>query len=483
MSPAARATGLRPATGAVALALLVALSAGCAADPGVCTADGPLHARPRASAAAPARPAPKPVAFIESFDGALAQARGEGRLLFVDAWAPWCHTCLSMRKEVLDRPELGAYADRVVFAAVDTDRPESAGFVERYPMRAWPTFFVIEPASGAVLAMYGGSTTLEEMTRLLDAGLAARSGAAPGDRTLVEAHDAYAKRDVARAADLYVQASATVGDARRAEALIGAIRALSESGRTEACVDFGQAHADKVPGSSTPVDFAYYWNECVEALPAGAAKDAAAAPVRARIAALAEQPPKGASVDDRADLFGLAAELRAKQGDAAGARALEERRLALLDEAIGAAKTPEEAHVYDYERMGALLALGRGEEAVAMFEGRTKDLPTTYEPYARLASTLIAVGRREAALAPLERAIELSYGPRRLRYMATKSATLLELGRREAAIETLEAEAKAWRALPAAQAEAKRIADVDARLAAAKAPATPEAKKKPKPKP
>ena len=133
------------------LAMIGALGAGCAADPGMCKADGPLGARARASSAPPSRPAPAPVVFLESFDGALAEARANGRLLFVDAWAPWCHTCLSMRKEVLERPELGAYADRFVFAAVDTDRPESATFLERYTLKAWPTFFVIEPTSGAVL--------------------------------------------------------------------------------------------------------------------------------------------------------------------------------------------------------------------------------------------------------------------------------------------------------------------------------------------
>ena len=82
-------------------------------------------------------------------DEAIAKAKRAGKLVFVDGWAPWCHTCLSMRQTVLERPELGRYAERFEFVAIDTDRPESAGFVERYPMRVWPTFFVIEPVSAS----------------------------------------------------------------------------------------------------------------------------------------------------------------------------------------------------------------------------------------------------------------------------------------------------------------------------------------------
>ena len=454
--------------GSLVLAAGSLLGSGCAAQPDACRADGPRFVRGAGSATAGsvAHAAPR---YLESFEVAVADARSEKKLVFVDAWAPWCHTCLSMRKEVLERPEMGHFSDRFVFAAVDTDRPESAAFLERYALRVWPTFFVIDPESGAVLSMYGGSGTLEEMSHLLEAGLAARSGGGPGERTLAEAHDAYVKKDTARAAELYVEASRTVPDARRAEALLGAIRALSELESPERCVDFGVAHAAEVPGSSTPIDFTYYLKECVDALPAGAAKDDAARFVKRRVDAFVVSPPAGASVDDRADLFALAAELAESSHDEAGAKVLQKARLALLDQAVKAARTPEDAHVFDYERMGALLALGRGKEAVAMFEGRTADMPTSYEPYARLASTLLAMGELEKAMAPLDRAIALSYGPRRLRYLASKADAQSKLGALDAAVETLSAEVEGWRALGPAQGGAARVAAAEKRLAAARA--------------
>src|SRR5689334_15849837 len=94
-------------------------------------------------------PPDRPVTFLEGdFPAALSRASAEKKLVFVDAWAPWCHTCLSMRDVVLSRPELARFERSFVFVALDTDREESAAFLERYRMRVWPTFFVLSPESG-----------------------------------------------------------------------------------------------------------------------------------------------------------------------------------------------------------------------------------------------------------------------------------------------------------------------------------------------
>ena len=37
----------------------------------------------------------------DDFPGALARARASGKPLFVDAWAPWCHSCVSMKSYVI----------------------------------------------------------------------------------------------------------------------------------------------------------------------------------------------------------------------------------------------------------------------------------------------------------------------------------------------------------------------------------------------
>lgn len=421
--------------------------------------------------------ADRPVTFVEGdFATALSRASAENKLVFVDAWAPWCHTCLSMRDVVLSRPELARFERSYVFVALDTDREDSAAFLERYRMRVWPTFFVLAPESGSVLAMHGGAMSLEEITRLLEAGLTNRKAGlkrSPGALVLARAHEAYVVKDMARAASLYEEAASLLGNERRTEALLGAMRALSEVGDAARCATYGREHAAKVPGSAAPVDFLYYLRSCAEKLPEGDDRSASLAVVRARILALVEAPPPGASADDKADALAVAADVVRKEGDDAAAKRFEERRLALLELAARDAKTPAMAQVHDYERLMALIALGRAEEGVTLLAGRTRQLPGSYEAHARHAQALIAAGKSKEALVAIDRAIALSYGPRRLGYLARKADALGKLGDRAAQIATLQLEVKGWTELGTGHADEGKLEDAEKRLAAARSETKP----------
>lgn len=410
------------------------------------------------------------LSFIEDdFDAAIAEASRDKKLVFVDAWAPWCHTCLSMRDVVFTRPELAKFESSFVFAAVDTDRETSSRFLERYRLRVWPTFFVIDPATGGVLAMHGGSMSLEETSALLDAAKIAHAGGEePGQKELVAAHAAYGAKRLPEAAALYQEAASRLPDAKRASALMGAIRSLAEGGDARACVQFGTEHADHVPGSSAPSDFVYYLKDCADKLADKEEKATARGFVKTRLRSLVDTPKPGQSVDDRTDTMALLAEMLRDDGDAEGARTLETTRLGMLEAAAAKAPDPEQAQTFDYARMNAYLALGRGEDAVKMFQERIRQLPDSYEAHARLGSTLLEIGRAKEAVAPLDRAITLSYGPRRLRYMAQKSKAQLVAGDRPAAITTLEGEVAGWQELPAAQRDEKKLEDARSRLAAAR---------------
>ncbi|HMY21150.1 MAG TPA: thioredoxin family protein, partial [Polyangium sp.] len=146
------------------------------------------------------------IEFVEDdLDKAMAQAKAEKKALFIDAWAPWCHTCLSMKNYVFVDPSLKALSDRVVFASVDTDRPSSGAFLERYKMSFWPTFFVVDPNNGDVVAYFPGAASVREMKAFIeDAVHALDATAKPGDPLLL-----LARASSARAA----------GDAKKALAL------------------------------------------------------------------------------------------------------------------------------------------------------------------------------------------------------------------------------------------------------------------------
>ena len=196
------------------------LFAGC--SPAVAPpAPPPTTAPPVAttSAAAPVASVPAsketpaaPVGFIEDdVNAALTRAKADGKLVFVDAWAPWCHTCLSMKHFVFSDPALSRFSDQVVFASVDTDRDENADFVQKYAIDVWPTLFVLEAKKGEVLGYWPGSASLREVEKLLSDALAVaeeQSSVAPGTplARLLAGKRAQAHQKYAEAAKAYEQA-------------------------------------------------------------------------------------------------------------------------------------------------------------------------------------------------------------------------------------------------------------------------------------
>ena len=67
------------------------------------------------------------VPFIEDdYPKALAQARARQLPIFLEAWAPWCHSCRSMQAYVYTDAKLARFADRFVWLAIDTETPANA---------------------------------------------------------------------------------------------------------------------------------------------------------------------------------------------------------------------------------------------------------------------------------------------------------------------------------------------------------------------
>lgn len=429
------------------------------------TARPPSPLAPPVSTAEPAKS--QPLTFQSGdFDEAMLAARNSGKLLLVDAWAPWCHTCLSMRETVWNRSELGRFATQFDFLEIDTDRPEALAFVERYPLRVWPTFLVFDPVTRELVASYGGSMSLEETASFLERAARSRANPEPGHRELAQAHREAQSGNHASAAALYRQAAGLLAANAKKEAVAGLLQTLVAQQQPDRCVDEGMALSDSVQGSSASVDVLLQILRCSSDADIKR-KEAGQLFVSERLPRMIEQPAEGASVDDRSDAMGAWAEWLDQQGRKSEARTLQEKRLLLLESTVQAADTPAQAQVHDYQRMLTYLALDRGDEAAKMLEARCKEFPDNYEPPARLAFTLLELGRFEAALAPLARTLELSYGPRRLRYLAMQSKAFAKLGRHAEALASLQEELAGFRALPAKLQDGRKQKDLEARLAAA----------------
>ena len=413
------------------------------------------------------------VEFVEDdFDGVMARAKAEKKALFVDAWAPWCHTCLSMKNYVLVDPALKPFADRVIFASIDTDKPSSGAFLDRYKMTFWPTFFVIDPNNGDVVAYFpGAASALEMKTFIEDALHALDASAKPGDPLLLlaRASSARASGDAKRALALYDELLAKT-DAkwpRRSEALAGKLSALAQSGDPEGCAKFGTAHIDEITGAAAPADFASVMLTCAGRLAKSVTQDAARKKAMERIESLVASPPPESTVDDRADVLAMLASARSEAGDMEGARAAHEKRIVMMEKAAKEAKTPEIAATYDYGRAISYLALGRAEDAMRMLEAREREMPKSYDPPARLTNVLLRMGKLDAALAANGRAVARSYGPRRLGYLRVRADIQARLGDKAGQIATLREEVAGYEALPKGQVNTAQLEDAKRRLAAA----------------
>ena len=462
------------------IVLGAAALAGCVADaaPAVAPAAAPAAA-PVASASGSAEEAAlPPIAFVEDdVEAAMARAKAEGKALFVDVWAPWCHTCLSMKSYVLGEPALRPLASRVVFASIDSDRATSARFLETHVVKVWPTFFVIDPQKDAVAGAWLGSASLGELRSFVEDSLATidatRAGTlAEGDpvRLVAEARAAHAAGDPAKAAKLFERAAGKLpaDHPRRSEVLYGWVFALYTAKDHAACAEVGKRHVNEVRGAAIPADFASIVLACAGSL-SGEAQSSARTAAIARLRAVTASPSPEASADDRADAWGLLAEALQETGDADGARRALEAKLAILEKAAADAPAPEVAATYDYARAGTYVALGKGGLAVAMLEAREKQMPGSYEPPARLASTLFKLARFEEAKAAVDRAIAKAYGPRKLGYLRLRASIQSKLGDAAGALATLREEVRGWEALPPGQASPAMLEDARKRLAAAEA--------------
>ncbi|MEO7330829.1 MAG: thioredoxin family protein [Minicystis sp.] len=434
---------------------------------------------PSASPAAPPpHEAAAPIHFIDDdLPGVMARARAEKKVVFIDAWAPWCHSCLSMQHFVLGDPSLRPLADQVIFAAIDTDRPENAAFLERHPIKALPTFLVVDPADEHALGYWVGSGSIAEMRSLIEESVRARAGneGDPVSRAFAEARAAHAagKLDAAEAAYRKVIEISDPAYPQRSAAVLGLIETLRGKKAWQACADLGARHLAELRGAVLPVDATAYVLDCAKQLPESPARKALETQATQRLRALCDAPPEGTTVDDRADALDILSDALAEAGDTAGAKAAQEKRLAMMEQAARAAKTPEEAQTFDYGRANAYVALGRAPEAVRMLEQREKEMPTSYEPPARLASVLNKSGHPAEALLAVERALSRAYGPRRLRYLSLRAAILQKLGDAPRELATLREEVKGYESLPPGQGSPESLADARRRLAEAEKRAEP----------
>ena len=372
-------------------------------------------------------PPPPTLSFVEDdYARALAEARARNLPLFVDAWAPWCHTCLSMRSYVFPDPALAPFAGRFVWLAVDTERPENAALVSRLGVKVLPTSFVIEPATERPVLAWPGSLTAAELGSLLeDAAIAAAHGGTTGQAgaSLLRARQASADGRSEEAIGEYraALAAAPAVWSRRPATVDGLVTELAMARHYAACVREGAAAAPAMPAGSPLADVLRAAIGCAEELPKDDPGRAALPALVALGERVAADPAQPILADDRSDLYATLVDGLRELGRRSEVEHLARDWATMLETEASRAATPAARAVFDTHRLLAYLAMNEPLRAIPMLAQSERDFPQDYNPPARLATAYLAARRTEEALAAIHRALALAYGPRKLRLFSVEA--------------------------------------------------------------
>ena len=424
------------------------------------------------------------VPFIaDDYPQALAQARARNLPLFLEAWAPWCHSCRAMQAYVYTDAKLKPFADRFVWLAIDTEKPGNAATVAKFPVGAWPSMYVIDPRTETVAFRWTGSATIEQLLRFLEEANAPASGKSPTPGAaaaanlqgqLAEADRLYGAAAWDKAATAYaaVIERAPAQWAPLPRVADAYLFALQKADRGSECARAAREILPRIAGTPSSGSVAAVGLDCAVGLAADAPERNAAIADLERVARAAlDDPGLGLAADDRSGIYISLIGAREDARDEAGKRRLAGEWIALLESAAAKAPTPDARAVFDSHRLSAYLEIGEPQRALPMLEASERDLPGDYNPPARLAVAYREMKDYGRALAASDRALAKAYGPRRLGILRTRARIQAESGDRAAARATLESTIAEAQALPAGQVSARTMGALRLELDSLSAPA------------
>lgn len=371
--------------------------------------------------------------FIDDdFGRAMAAGREKQLPVFVEMWAPWCHSCRSMRAFVFTDSALIPQSDRYVWLSLDIEQERNAAVRKRLGVNAVPTYFIVDPDSESVAIRWVGGASVGQLEKLLADGEAAvrRGGASsPAYQALVEADRLYGREEYAKASDAFARAigAAPADWPAYARAVESRLFALSSADQPEAAVRQAVEAWPRLADTPSAATLAASGLDAALSLPAGHAERATLIArfeekCRALVSARERFP-----ADDRSGVYFSLEAAREDAGDSTGARALMEQHLAMLDAEAAAATSPHQRTVFDSHRVSLALALGRFDTVVPSLEQSQRDFPGDYNPPARLALAYRAMKRYPEAFEASDRALALVYGPRQFVVLDARIALHREL--------------------------------------------------------
>lgn len=423
----------------------------------------PVADRANAAPSVPEHGSTAALPFVQDdYAKALDLARTTHRPIFVEIWAPWCHSCKSMRAFVLSDPSLARHRDGYVWLSIDGERSVNAEFRRRFPFQAYPTYLIVEPDSQRVTSRQVGGASVAQMHAWLGGSNQAPAGAAFA-AAVAGAERAYGAGDNAAASAAYreVLRLAPKGWSGYARAVESQLFALQSVDGYAECVALAREAYPRLQGTASAFNVAGYGLSCALELPADdPARAGTVAEFESRSREVLADRTLDVAGDDRSGLLGTLVSSRQDAKDDAGSRRALEDWAHFLEGEAAAATTPERRAVYDSHRLGAYLELEQPERAVPMLQASERDFPDDYNPPARLAVALKTMKRYDDARAAADRALAKSYGPRKVRIYRTRADIAAAQSDSTGAQRTLEEALTYAQALPEGQRSESTIAEL-----------------------
>jgi len=403
----------------------------------------------------------------DDYASAVAEAKQKDVPIFVDASAVWCHSCLSMQRYVFTDPKLAPIVDRYVWLELDMEKPENAGFREKFPVEAFPTFFILDPRNEKALIRWIGGCSVERVLTLLDEATLAYNGETP--ERLAHADVLYAEGNNEEAITAYqdVLDTADPGAPYYARTVESLLFALSRTGDNERGLALAEQTLPLLRHEMCAGNIAAYGLDFAIGLPEDdPERQNRLADMEAETLAIANDTALDLVPDDRSGVYLALLGARKAAGDDEGHKLIAAQWATFLNGAAAAAKTPAERVVFDSHRLSAYLELGEPEKAVPLLEQSEREFPDDYNPPARLAIAYRYMEEWDLGVAASERALSKqgTTGPRRLRILQNLAQVYEASGNTEAARRTLAEAVQHGETLPEGQRSESLVNALKGRL-------------------
>lgn len=93
---------------------------------------------------------------VKTYDEALAKAKSENKLVFMDCYTSWCGPCKMMSSKVFTQKKVGDYFNQhLVSIKIDMEKGEGIKLAKKYGVKAYPTMMFLDTEGNVIHKIIG----------------------------------------------------------------------------------------------------------------------------------------------------------------------------------------------------------------------------------------------------------------------------------------------------------------------------------------